>query len=174
MTRLRYYRELLRVVGRPHILIALSTRLRALASTSSFRELDGIPLVNADDEPYGVPPSFTQFRSHSMDERLTVVTTRVRDGLLLLGLDVGIISVLAGQKFDVLAEWTSQRRGRRNVWFRLLLTPDDVGALAPDGTPGEARGQPQWYRVLCDVHVSASGAVFGIVAKGTPVERLGW
>lgn len=165
ITRLEYYRDLLLAIGRPHILIALQNRLRALASVSSIRDLDGLPLINADGEIYSVPPSFIQGRSHSKDGTLVVVTTPVPDGLLLLGLDIEMISLVALQQFDAIIAWSSKRRGRRNVEFSLLLSREEIYQLKPDGMRSHEVGRDQWYQATCDVSVSASGVVFGVARR---------
>lgn len=169
LTRLEYYRDLLMVIGRPHILIALQNRLKALASVTSIRDLDGLPLINADGERYGVWPSFIQSRSHSTDKTLVVVTTPVPDGLLLLGLDVAVMSLVASQQFEAINAWSSRRSGRRNVEFSLLLNQEEISRIAPDGIRSDEGARAQWYQVACDVSVSASGFVLGVARRAMAV-----
>jgi hypothetical protein len=167
LTRLRYYRNVLAAVGRPHLLIALANRIKTLEnSVAAFKDLDGLPLVNADGEPFSVPASFSQQRSHSLDDSIVVATQVLHEsGLLLVGIDLTVIPIIVNQEFRLVAGWRSRRRSRGTRIFRLSLSPVEIAAIAPQrGTPSETPGR-RWLRALCDVSISASGLVWGIASS---------
>lgn len=161
LARLRYYQKLLRVLGRPHIGIALATRIAALEKLSNVGELDGAGLLTANGTVFGVPPSFIQSRSHSVDERLAVAAWPSRSGLFVVGMDLAAIGIVARQKHGDILEWNSRLAGRRTQDFVLLLDPrlgDRLG-LRRAGHLRQNGLLP--FRALLDVSTSRSGLVFG-------------
>ena len=170
--RLSFYRDVLRAIGRPHLLIALTNRLRSIASVSEVKALDGVPLVNADDELFGVPPSFLSDRSHSLDEGLVVLTTTTKEGILLVGLDLDVIPVIVAQQFDVVNAWRSSRSGRKRVQFILLLTPEELRGFTTDGQELDDEDRPRRVVTECDVFVSPAGIVLGELPRDASIQVL--
>jgi hypothetical protein len=156
LARYRFYERLIRLIGRPFLLIALNTRIYALENIDDIELLSGLFLVDINGERFSVPTSFINNRSGTRDSSIVGIVRSGTERLMFIGMDVNIIYVLVQQSHDSIISWTSSMVGRRRV--PIFVNPRDIEAANLE----EERSN--WQVFYFDITVNSSGLVLGIAA----------
>lgn len=153
LAKYRFYERLIRLIGRPFLLIALNTRVYALENIENIEVLNGLPLVDINGEPFGIPASFLNNRSGTIEGSIVGAVRRGTERLMFIGMDTNVIYVIAQQSHEAIIGWTSSMVGRREV--RIVVNPKDL-----EETRAE-RDRSSWQSVNFDITVNSSGLVLG-------------
>lgn len=153
LARYRFYERLIRLIGRPFLLIALNTRIYALENIENIESLSGLSLVDINGEPFGIPTSFLNNRSGTEDGSIAGIVRRGTDRLMFIGMDTNVIYEIAQQSHESIISWTSNIVGRRQV--QLVVNPRDL-----EETRTEIN-RSNWQNFSFDITVNSSGLVLG-------------
>jgi hypothetical protein len=153
LARYRSYERLIRLIGRPFLLIALNTRIYALENIEDTEVLSGLALVDMNGEPFGVPASFLNNRSGTVEGSIVGIVRRGTERLMFIGMDTNVVYVIAQQSHDSIISWRSDMEGRRQV--QIVINPRDLGETRAE------IDRSNWQSVNFDVTVNSSGLVLG-------------
>lgn len=153
LARYRFYERLIRLIGRPFLLIALNTRIHALENIENIEVLSDLALVDINGEPFSIPASFLNNRSGTVEGSIVGIVKRGTERLMFIGMDTSVIYVIVQQSHEAVISWTSSMVGRRQT--QILVSPKD---LEQTGTETD---RTNWQRINFDITVNPSGLVLG-------------
>lgn len=167
LSRYRSYHKLIYLIGRPFLLTALSTRIKALESVEDINTLSNVPIVNYKGQPFGIPASFLNNRSRDVSGRIAGI---VRQGapsserLIFVGIDLSVFNPLVRQSHEELAAWRSELAGRRTV--QISVNPSELGLEQTDFDNMNVRFDGSRRPVIdFDVTINSAGLAMGIASS---------
>jgi hypothetical protein len=125
LARLSYYLREIRIVSRPHLLIALANRLQAISLVEDYSVFDNKPLLNQYGEQFYVPGS--PLWSHSVvgnNYAFGEVVPLEFGMFYFYGFETTILDMLIEQSFDRILNYHSPRAGERLRAQILARVPD--------------------------------------------------
>jgi len=158
LTRLRYYYRVISTIGTPHMLIALSNRIRVLESVSDWSSLDGVPLVSGQGKGFGVPISFStgigDMRGHTHG-----FVMRRKEKLVYVGIDLDAVVMVGKQSFAQVATWESRLSGKekRDIW----VDWDTIGGLGQFETEHIVGAGPSGRQFRFTTFTNRAGTTYG-------------
>lgn len=154
LARYRFYERLIRLIGRPFLLIALNTRIYALENIENIEGLSDLPLVDMNGEPFRIPASFLNNRSGTEEGSIVGIVKRGRGRLIMfIGIDTSVIDVVVQQSHEALVTWTSGIVGSRQV--QIIVNPRDLGEAST------YIDRANWESITFGITVNLSGLVIG-------------
>lgn len=153
LARYRFYERLIRLIGRPYLLIALNTRIYALENIESIDALSDLTLVDINGEPFSIPTSFLNNRSGTVEGSIVGIVKRGTERLMFIGMDTSVIYVVVQQSHEALIGWRSSMIGRRQA--EIIVNPGDLGET------GTETDRSTWQSINFDITVNSSGLVLG-------------
>lgn len=156
IARYRSYERLIHLIGKPFLLVALNTRIKALENIEDIASLSGLPLVNMNGEPFSIPTSFLNNRSGTRDGSIVGIVQLRRERLIFLGIDTSVIHTIVGQSHEEIINWTSSMAGRQEM--EIIVRPKDLEEERVE------TARSNWDIINFDITVNSSGLVLGIAS----------
>jgi hypothetical protein len=171
-----FYLNGLQVVSQSTMAIALRNRIDALRAVEEYRQLDGVPLVNARGRRFPIKGPF--FRNKTVIGGRVVGRVFYVGGreFMYVGFDVEAYRIVARQRFDEITKYRSTMADGSAVTRELVgwLDEEDFGGQRPEDLGAAWDETKKRFRLELrgDVRIGRSGRAVGIL-EPAPRRREG-